>query len=1096
MSKSPSSKDIAASLDVKVQRHKLNSKDMRDFANYVKEQKALDPDVSVSLKDYVQEKFYAGQDNIVVVPDFSDVRIGSLTVNPEGFKEAVRADQEAGLDSDPSSPDYLKNTKKYYADRKEEGLDFSNVDFSGCRMENAGFVSANLEGARFNNADASNVMIYDCFIKGADWRGANISNLRIDEVDFMEEYDDLGLPDELETEINIAQARLRYSGMHFSTTEAMLYRYDPYNRLREEESEARFNRENAADKMSYEKIIRDSEKRVNDAWKEVPNGGYIFGSDKYNSFKVIKAEEDKIQLEARENIARVNNRKFESYVRQETDYVIHPSVGECMSVMNQVELDWKFDPAYTRDHTLRGVENQYVRLTREDAENYLKACEENPELSINEYAASLMETRGIEVEDGARIVADFSAYVMQEVGADNNGVTTDLSGLDFSDRNLGGACFTGANMRDCIFKNAALDGVVMEGGDLTRADFTGASARDANLFAAKIQSAIIKDADFTRAYMPHARVDDLDHDEVPADRGAPDSLRVDGSDFNFADLGHARLDGAKIESSSFEYADLSGVSLANADIRRCNMRHANLERAILNNCQVIETDLSGAILRDAEARKAKFKEAVLEDVDARSMDFTESELDALCKLSGANLEKAIMRKVKADRVKFVGENMEEANLQQASLKGAVVEGVNLRFANLEGAVAEGIKASGVDMTGADLTDIKARGANFKEAKLEGIKAHRSDLSEAVLEGANLRGAKMHDVLLERVNLRKADLRNAEMARAKMDEADVEGAKVNDGTDMHHAEAESAKGEFEHEAADGTKTKMKPEAKVERDNEAHAAKNRTVFGKIGAKIAGAVAGAVAGGLKKIGAFIKRQLSPKWARIVGAALGVALAVTVVATAVLTAGLSIPITAAIIGGAVVACGAGGALAGHVAAKKIGFSAIAAGVAGFFTAGPAGAAAGFAAAMAANSALKKATGKSFGEGAGDAFEGAGEKAQAHADNVKRGDEYAQAQGKSNASYKAPKARKRSEKPDVDRAQEAMDREAAQAKAAQAEASRERATAKKDKAKPATTSKSHDELESEARRVGETIDPSAKTTTHGEVAIPSKGQSSGRERD
>ena len=41
-----------------------------------------------------------------------------------------------------------------------------------------------------------------------------------------------------------------------------------------------------------------------------------------------------------------------------------------------------------------------------------------------------------------------------------------------------------------------------------------------------------------------------------------------------------------------------------------------------------------------------------------------------------------------------------------------------------------------------------------------------------------------------------------------------------------------------------------------------------------------------------------------------------------------------------------------------------------------------------------------------------------------------------------------------------------------------------------------NDELEREARKVGEIIDPSTKTKTHGEVAIPSKGQPSGRERD
>jgi hypothetical protein len=36
------------------------------------------------------------------------------------------------------------------------------------------------------------------------------------------------------------------------------------------------------------------------------------------------------------------------------------------------------------------------------------------------------------------------------------------------------------------------------------------------------------------------------------------------------------------------------------------------------------------------------------------MDLSESEIDELCRLSGAELERVIMRRVKTDRVNFVG----------------------------------------------------------------------------------------------------------------------------------------------------------------------------------------------------------------------------------------------------------------------------------------------------------------------------------------------------------------------------------------------------------------------------------------------------------
>ena len=116
------------------------------------------------------------------------------------------------------------------------------------------------------------------------------------------------------------------------------------------------------------------------------------------------------------------------------------------------------------------------------------------------------------------------------------------------------------------------------------------------------------------------------------------------------------------------------------------MRHTNLERAIMNNYKIIEIDLS------------------------------ESKIDKLCKLSGVMLERVIMKKVRTDRVNFVGVNMKQANLQYAQLKWVIVQVL--------------------DMTGTNLRDISAIGTvNFKETQLEGMKTHIAELSEVVLEVA-------------------------------------------------------------------------------------------------------------------------------------------------------------------------------------------------------------------------------------------------------------------------------------------------------------------------------------------------------------------------
>lgn len=1098
MSKLSSPKEIAESLEVKIQRHKLNSSDMAEFVKYVQEQKEIDPSVKVSLKDYVQEKFYSGKKNIVVVPDFSGVTVGeTISYDAEALKDAFELDRSAGM-SEPDQQDetdFLKNMKEVIDAKREENLDLSGVDFTGCRMEGARFESCDLTGVDARDADLSGVVLHDCVAKEMDFRGSNISGLEFSEIDLGEVlYDNyVGIKPISESVLLEHKNDNVYVDMHFSTAESMLHRYRDENERLEEAAEEKFNEkiEEALEQKREE--LAAAEKRVSDAYAKVSYWQLARGGSEYDQYAEInRIEAPKIE-KLKAEISELAEQEFGEEERKKIKYVVHPSViGNLLMVSDSVRN--KYDPAYRRGSSQEKGQDktQYVRLSREDAESYLKACESNPDLSINEFAKGLMQSKGIEAVVGAKVVADFSVHIDET--QDNPlyaGVVTDLSGLDFSKRDLRGACFVGANLQDCKFNNAKLDQATLEGADASRADFTGVSAKDTNLQATKIQSAVIENADFSRAYMPHARVHDLERDEVSGDIGTPEKLRVAKSKFDFADLSNANLDGARIEDSTFDYAELSGVSLANADIQRCKMRHANLERAILNNCKIIETDLSGSILRQAESKKATFKETVLENVDARSMDLSESEIDELCKLSGAKLEKAIMRKVKADRVNFVGANMKQANLQYAQLKGAIVEGVDMQFSNLERAVADGIKASGADMTGANLTDISARGAEFKEAQLEGIKAHRAELSEAVLEGANLRGAKMHKAILEKVNLKKADLRNAEMERANLKKANVEEAQINDGTDLHHAEAEEISGSFEHEAEDGSRTKMKPEVKIEQDNKAYDAKKRTFLGKFGARVAGVVGGVA----KKVGAFIKQPLSAKWGRIIGAVIGVAIAATIIATTVLTAGLSIPVMAAVAAGTVLACGGAGVVAGHFAAKHSGLSTFAGAGAGFAFAGPVGAGLGAAGVAAANSASKQAFGTTVDRAVGGAFEGAGEYGVKHAKNVREGEEFAQAQKRSNEAYKAPKKPSVSQEEEIDRTGESLDREAVKARSKKADLSKSPSQTQPNRKKSSSQSKTHDQLEREARDVGKSLGDKRSTEVTGERAVMNKKKPIGRER-
>ncbi len=953
MSKSPQESEltgvdkseITSGLNIKIQKHHLSSQDINEFIEFVKGAKEQNPEVQISLVDYVAKKFYPGRTDVVIVPDLSGEKIGAKVAYEE--VESMTTEDVDRL--------------------RENHTDLSGVDFTGSNMTGARFESCAMEGAIFCDSDLTKVVFEDCYMSGADLRGADISSCRFkdEEPDFDEMITNMK-PVET-SELQEYNNKNRYSGMQLSTLEPLLHQYAKKNDEIIERSEEKFSQDKQEKLEIVGEKLAKKTLEVNAAYKKLGYYEYARGTNEDYNKLVVQ------QKALEEEISTIKKTSFEKDVDKSTlKYVVDPSVASMPLIMEDSNII-KFDPAYKRGSSKeeRAEKKQYVRLTREDAENYLQARQGNPDLSINEFARIQMAVKGIDRVDGSKVVADFSTFIEEGQGALYTGKQTDLSGLDFSGANLQGACFAGANLEGSKFNKANLGLATFEGANLENAEFIGTKARDANLFAANIQGVTFKDADFTRAFMPHS--------------DAREST-VESSKFNFCDIRNGKWDGVSIDKSEFNYADLEGVSLANADIRRTKMLHANLEKAILNGCEIIESDLSGAFLKDAEVRKAKIQDTVLKDVDARGIDLSESEIDKLCKLERADLEDAIMRKVKADGVVFVGANMEGANLELAQMKEAVLEGVNMKFANLEGAVLEGVKANGVDMTGANVTDISAKKGQFKDAILEGVKGERANFTEAVMEGANLRGAHVKKAILEKVNLRKADLRDAQLQKANLTDAEVEGVKINAGTDIHEAEITGVKGTAVHEGVDGVQKPMKLEEKKEIDKQVHAAEGKGFF----SKLAGNVLKGIGGGCKKVADFIRQPISTKWGRIIGAVAGALIVGAIVASAVVTGGASLVVIAGAVAGAVAVGAVVGAVAGHFGAKHMGLSTVAAGVAGgVLIPGPVGVGVGLAVGVGANKAVKVVTGivtgteQSIDDLAGNVVEGVGNGAKRLGEHV-----------------------------------------------------------------------------------------------------------------
>ena len=417
MSKLPAPQQIAESLDIKIQRHQLNSKDMAEFVDYVQEQKKLDPSVKVSLKDYVQEKFYAGIDNIVVVPDFSGVTIGkTIDYDVEALNNAYELDNAAGM-SEPdkaNEPDFLKNMKGVIDAKREQNLDLSGVDFTGCRIVGARFESCNLTGVDARDADLSKVVLKDCVAKEMDFRGADISGLHFKELDLGGVLwgNDVAIKPISESSLLEYRNNNAYTDMHFSTAESMLHRYREENERLEKVAEEQFYEKRNEALQEKQEALENAEKRVNEAYSKVSYWQIAAGGDEYNVYADIRDIEAPKINKLKQEISELNLQEFGEKEKKQINYVVHPDVIDNLIIVSD-SVNNKYDPAYRRGSSKdqKQDKNQYIRLTREDAENYLKACESNSNLSINEFAKGLMESKGIKEVPGAKIGADFSVYI-------------------------------------------------------------------------------------------------------------------------------------------------------------------------------------------------------------------------------------------------------------------------------------------------------------------------------------------------------------------------------------------------------------------------------------------------------------------------------------------------------------------------------------------------------------------------------------------------------------------------------------------------------------------------------------------------------------
>lgn len=193
---------------------------------------------------------------------------------------------------------------------------------------------------------------------------------------------------------------------------------------------------------------------------------------------------------------------------------------------------------------------------------------------------------------------------------------------------------------------------------------------------------------------------------------------------------------------------------------------ADLSGANLNRADLRKINLTGTNLIRSDFWMADLSGTNLSEADLRETNLSEADLSET-NLSGANLSWSDLFKVdlsEADlsEATFIEVDMSNAKLSKATLSRAMLSRINLSEADLNKA----------DLSEADLESVSLISAKLSGANMSGAKLRKVDLSSIDLRGANLNGAK-----LIKVNLRKADLREANLSRVDLKGAVLEGADL-------------------------------------------------------------------------------------------------------------------------------------------------------------------------------------------------------------------------------------------------------------------------------------------------------------------------------
>lgn len=669
-------KPVFYDLAVKIEKFRPTSKDIKDYITAQHTTLASDPKESLSLNQYLKDKYFS-DDNVVVVADLSD-RTFSRPANV---------------------------------------TDLSGGDFTGCILKNTTFTGCNLADAVFCDVDFDNAYFEDTILKNIDFRGADLANCRFS--DGYKGYSQIGKERDIE-------------GIKFSTTSSLGRKYADIKSdlVRKKEQQDLIS--------SKQKELEEAEKKLSlkaQAWRI---GGYKTGDSEYDRLQEelklmveqkIFPREDNSMHETFQNIFGSSSCTFDpSYVRgstkeqrnQETQYV--PLARK--DIEQYLQTRKSNENLSLNDFAKSKLEKSQIR----SGARIIADCSSRVDTSSNNEWYDRVDLSNLYFSGADLGGAVFAGSVLSGCRFND----TNISEANFESAELDGANFLGSKADNANFFNSNLSQAVVDNSQFTHAFMARSNGQEvvinnsnfdyANIKNGKWDNAKLTDSTFNQADLQSISLISADLRRVQMQHAILDKAVLTECQVIESDLSNALMENAKAHKAKFKDTILQNIEAKGLDLSDVELSGltkldgANLEAAILRRINAEGVNFINANLNMVEAQNANFRNAILEGVEVKFADLTEAVLEG-AKAKGINASYSILKKIHAQKVDFSNSIMRSIDAHEGDFTEVIFMNGDLTKSKLQQAILEKVQA--------------------EKVKLEGINLHAAKLAEADLSKATV-----------------------------------------------------------------------------------------------------------------------------------------------------------------------------------------------------------------------------------------------------------------------------------------------------------------------------------------------------------------------